>query len=422
MSAAALTGEVVGREAELAACERLLERTAGGPAALVVEGEAGIGKTTVWRAGVAAAAGRGFAVLVCRPAEAEARLSYSGLGDLLGPLAASVLPQLPEPQRVALEAALLERDDGGRPPDRRTVSVGVLTALRALAAAGPVLLAVDDVQWLDAPTRRLLEYALRRVQEERLAVLVSVRTGAGAAALPLELDTFADSRREVVRLGPLSLAALHRLLRGRLGLSPPRPALVRIHRAAGGNPFYALEITRLLKDGDGLLRGRLPVPGQVRELLAARLRRLPAATREVLLVAACLSRPSLELLDGEALAPAEQAGIVSVLADGRVSFTHPLFASAVYDAAPAARRRGLHLQLAERVTSVEERARHLAVGTTGRDGRVAGEVWAAAGRALARGAPDAAAELYQQAQRLSDEREQLTCAVAAAECAIRICP
>jgi DNA-binding CsgD family transcriptional regulator len=420
MSAAALTGEVVGREVELAACERLLERAAGGPAALVVEGEAGIGKTTVWRAGVAAAAGRGFAVLVCRPAEAEARLSYAGLGDLFGPLAASVFPQLPEPQRFALEAALLERDGGGRPPDRRTVSVGVLTALRALAAAGPVLLAVDDVQWLDAPTRRLLGYALRRVREERLAVLVSVRTGAGAAALPLELETFADSRREVVRLGPLSLAALHRLLGGRLGVSPPRPALVRIHRAAAGNPFYALEIARLLKDGDAWLPGRLPVPGQVKELLAARLRRLPAVTREALLVAACLSRPSLELLDGEALAAAEQAGIVSVLADGRVGFTHPLFASAVFDAAAAARRRGLHLELAERVTSVEERARHLALGTTGRDGRVAAEVRAAARRALARGAPDAAAELYQQAQRLSDEREQqLACAVAAAECHLR---
>jgi DNA-binding CsgD family transcriptional regulator len=420
MSAAALTGEVAGREVELAACERLLERAAGGPAALVVEGEAGIGKTTVWRAGVAAAAGRGFAVLVCRPAEAEARLSYSGLGDLLGPLAAAVLPQLPEPQRFALEAALLERDGGGRPPDRRTVSVGVLTALRTLAAARAVLLAVDDVQWLDAPTRRLLDYALRRVREERLAVLVSVRTGAGAATLPLELETFADSRREVVRLGPLSLAALHRLLASRLGVSPPRPALVRIYRAAAGNPFYALEITRLLKDGDAWLPGRLPVPGQVKELLAARLRRLPAVTREALLVAACLSRPSLELLDGEALAAAEQAGIVSVLADGRVGFTHPLFASAVYDGATAARRRGLHLQLAERVTSIEERARHLALGTTGRDGRVAAEVRAAAGRALARGAPDAAAELYQQAQRLSDERkQQLACAVAAAECHLR---
>jgi len=420
VSAVALNGEIVGREVELAACERLLERVAEGPAALVVEGEAGIGKTTVWRAGVDAAAGRGFAVLVCRPAEAEARLSYSGLGDLLGPVAAWVLPQLPKPQRFALEAALLERGGGGRPPDRRTVSVGVLTALRALAAARPVLLAVDDVQWLDAPTRRLLEYALRRVREDRMAVLVSVRTAAGAAGLPLELETFADSRREVVCLGPFSLAALHRLLSCRLGLSPPRPVLVRIHRAAAGNPFYALEIARLLGDGDAWLHGSLPVPGQVKGLLAARLRRLPAATREALLVAACLSRPSLGLLDGEALAPAEQAGIVSVLADGHVGFTHPLFASAVYDGVPAVRRRGLHLQLAERVDSVEERARHLALGTAGRDGRVAGEVRAGAGRALARGAPDAAAELYEQAQRLSDEREQqLACAVAAAECHLR---
>jgi DNA-binding CsgD family transcriptional regulator len=403
----------------LAAAGRLLERAVEGSAALVFEGEAGIGKTTVWRAAVDAAADRSFVVLACRPAEAEASLSHSALGDLFRPVSGVVLPPLPEPQRLALEAALLERERGGRPPDRRTVSVAVLTALRLLAAERPVLLAVDDVQWLDAPTRRLLEYALRRVHDERLAVLVSVRTEP-TASLPLEIESFSAARRERVRIGPLSLAALHHVLRSRVQLSLPRPALVHIHKASVGNPFYALEIARLLADGDASLEAGLPVPGQVKDLVGSRLRRLPAPTREALLVAAMLSRPSLELLDADTLVPAEQAGIVSVGTDGRVLFTHPLFASAVYESAPPPRRRRLHLELAERVGDVEERGRHLALGTTGRDDRVAGEVQVAAARALARGAPDAAADLYERARSLiTDRDERLVCALRAAECHLR---
>jgi DNA-binding CsgD family transcriptional regulator len=415
---AAQGGEIVGRGTELAAVDRLLASATARPAGLVLEGEPGIGKTTVWRAGVARAHEQSFVVLSCRPAEAEASLSYSGLADLLRPVCASVLPALPAPQRLALEAALLERDSGDRTPDRRTVSIGVLNALRAVAADRPALLAIDDIQWLDVATRRVFEYALRRLQDERLGVLVSTRAGGGTAP---RFETFDDRRIDHVRLGPLSVAALHRLLHDNVGLAISRPTLVRVHRLSGGNPFYALEIARLLADSDGgTARDRLPVPAQVKELVAARLRRLPARTREALLAAASLSRPNVEVLDAEALTAAEDSGVVSVLADGRVVFAHPLFASAVYENAAESRRRKLHRRLADLVTDPEEQGRQQALAAAGPDAHAAGRIRAAAERALARGAPDAAAELFEQAAKLATRGDvQLQCAVSAAECHLR---
>jgi DNA-binding CsgD family transcriptional regulator len=412
---AALAREIVGRESELAAVDRLLSLAADRTAALVLEGDPGIGKTTVWRAAVAAAPQQSFTVLACRPAEGEASLSYSGLADLLRPVCEAVLSTLPAPQRQALEAALLERHAGERRPDRRTVSIGVLNALRTVAADGPVLLAIDDLQWLDIATQRVFEYALRRLQDERVGVLVSIRPGREKVA---RLETFDEKRLDHVRLGPLSVAALHRLLRDRLGVSPPRPTLVRIHSLSGGNPFYALEIARLLEHDRGATsRDRLPVPAHVKELVATRLRRLPARTREALLTAASLSRPNVEILDADALSAAEDNGVVSVLADGHVVFAHPLFASAVYESAPDSRRRRLHRHLADLVPDPEERARQHALAAVGPDEHAAAQIRRAAERALARGAPDAAAELFEQALNLATRCEvRLVCAVSAAEC------
>ena len=418
MTIAAPAGEIVGRGSELAAVDRLLSSATTSPAALVLEGEPGIGKTTLWCAAVAGALDRSFTVLSCRPAEAEAGLSYSGLADLLRPVCTLALPRLPAPQRSALEVALLERDPGDRTPDRRTVSVGVLNALRTVAAERPALLAVDDLQWLDVATRRVLEYALRRLQDERLGVLVSARPGEHPAS---RLETFDARRIEHVRLGPLSVAALHRLLRDNVGGAIPRPTLVRIHRLSGGNPFYALEIARLLADPTGgTNRDRLPVPAQMKELVAARLQRLPARTREALLAAASLSRPNVEVLDGAALTAAEDSGVVSVLEDGRVVFTHPLFASAVYENAAESQRRKLHRRLADLVSDPEEQGRQHALAAAGPDAQAAGRIRRAGERALARGAPDAAAEFFEQARKLATRREmQVQCAVSAAECHLR---
>jgi predicted ATPase len=155
---------VVGREEELAAVRRLLETPAEPTArALLIEGEPGIGKTTLWHAGVAAAEELGYVVLRCRPAESEFQLAYAGLGDLLGPILTESLPALPPPQRRALKVALLLDDARDRPPDPRAVGLAVATAVRAIAGARPTLIALDDAQWLDKPSTALLEFALRRL-------------------------------------------------------------------------------------------------------------------------------------------------------------------------------------------------------------------------------------------------------------------
>src|SRR5829696_6082736 len=167
------TVSVIGREAELAAAERFLESLPEGPAALVVEGEAGIGKTTVWREAIRRAEGPSYRVLSCRPAEPETKLSFSSLADLIGPVADEVLPELPEPQRRGLEAALLRTDRETGAPDQRTVAAGFVSTLMALAQANPLLIGVDDVQWLDAPSRRVLEFAVRRLGEAPIGVLVT---------------------------------------------------------------------------------------------------------------------------------------------------------------------------------------------------------------------------------------------------------
>ena len=133
----AKTVEVVGRDRELATVTAFLDALASGPSGLLLEGEAGIGKTTVWDAGVAGAAARSCIVLQARPAESEATLSFAVLGDLVDGVLAGVLPQLPPPQRRALEAALLMEDPAGSPPEQRAICLAFLSVIRLLSASGP---------------------------------------------------------------------------------------------------------------------------------------------------------------------------------------------------------------------------------------------------------------------------------------------
>src|SRR4029453_2954947 len=123
-------------------------------AALLIDGEAGIGKTTLWRATLDLAAERGFQTISCRAAEADTRSSYAGLADLLTPPVASVREQLPAPQRRSIEVALLLGDPVGGAPDRRAVSVATLAVLSSLAPRAHLIAPVDAVQWLDAPPPR----------------------------------------------------------------------------------------------------------------------------------------------------------------------------------------------------------------------------------------------------------------------------
>ena len=210
-----------------------------------------------------------------------------------------------------------------------------------------------------------------------------------------------DLQFKHIELGPLSVAALHRVLTQELGRTFPRPTLVRITQAAGGNPLYAVEIARELdRRGEHDISDRVPVPQSLDALVRARVRALPAETRDTLLRAAVLARPDTETIDPVELAPAEEAGLVRVEVDGRIEFVHPLFASAVYSAAPAARLREAHRAVADLARDPEERARHLALAASGPDAGVVQELQAAARHARMRGSPDSAAELTGLALRL----------------------
>jgi predicted ATPase len=166
---------VVGRERELSLAEEFLDSAEEHFAVLVLEGEPGIGKTTVWREGIRRAEERSFLVLTCRPAETEAKLSLSALADLLEPVPEAAFSGLPKPQRRALDVALLRTDPGNAVADRRTVATAVRSLLSELASDAPVLLAVDDVQWLDTASAATLEFVLRRLRTERIGFLASRR-------------------------------------------------------------------------------------------------------------------------------------------------------------------------------------------------------------------------------------------------------
>ena len=349
-------------------------------------------------------------MLQARPAESEAKLSYSAVADLVGAAFEETESELPPLQRRALEAALLlgETDE---PADARTTSAALVAVLHALASRGPVLLAVDDVQWLDAASEQALAFAARRLPAG-LALLVARRVEetptcrSGSRALP-------DDRRERVVIGPLSMAALHHLISGRLGTSLSRPLLIRLADASGGNPFFALEIARALgRDVGG--HEPLPVPRSIEELVAARVAAPSLDARIVALAAAALSQPTVatvvEAFDGEgdaraAVIEAEDAGVLVAERD-RIRFTHPLLASVVYGSAARERRRRLHERLATVVVDPEERARHLALGTTRADEDVAAEIERAAARAARRGAPQAAADLLAASARLTAVNER----------------
>ena len=311
---------------------------------------------------------------------------------------------------MALDEALLGAESDGQ-ADPRTTSMGFVGVLRALAAERPVVVAVDDVQWLDRASERALEFAVRRLPP-RVSFLV-VRRSEGASDVPLGLtQAFAGASVERVTLGPLSAAALHHLIRNELGAAPPRPVLIRIESACGGNPFYALEIARALarEAGETEPGNPLPIPDNLQELVLARMRELSGAGRDAALVAAALSRPTVTIVAAAlgpenaeaAIVEVEEAGII-VAERARIRFAHPLFASAVYAATSGERRRQLHGQLAEVVTDPEERGRHLAESLPQADSATAAEIDQAADRASRRGAQDAAAQLYGAAARLTPD-------------------
>jgi DNA-binding CsgD family transcriptional regulator len=400
---------VVGRDAELESLTQFLAAARAGPAALMLRGEPGIGKTTLWRATVVHAEDAGFTALSCRPSSAETELPYAGLGDLFAGVDEKVTRALPGPQRRSLDVALLRADAGTSPLQQRSVSAAALHLLLDLTQAAPVLLAIDDLQWLDSPTLQVLRFALRRMTDAPIGVLVASRSSI------IEDDRLglADALARVDRLvvGPLGLTPLDAMLRSRLRTAFLGPTLRRIHETSGGNPLFAIEIARALLDTDAhaLPGQQFPAPSTLPELLAARMTRVSPATRRALLAASALARPTVDLVlaatEGDGVTPAVlqqavDAEVITIQASA-IRFTHPLLASVVYAAATAEERRRLHRRLADLVVDSEEQARHLGLSADRPDSKIAATLEDAARRAASRGAPEAAAALLEQAIELT---------------------
>lgn len=380
----------------------LLDRTLSGPAALAVEGEAGIGKTTLWLSALEAARERGFVVLSTYGASPEVSLTFSALADLLGEVDDVFFEALPAPQRLALERARSGEADGPLTAERVSAAA-FLTVLRMIAESAPVLVAVDDVQWLDAATRAVLAYAARRLTG-RVGLLVTTRIG-DPAAKPL---TWLQLRRpemlvrSVVR--PMSLGAMHAMIVARRGRALPRPEITRIHSISGGNPFYALELARTVDGAIGTTKAQLP--DSLSALARSRVADLDDDVLAVLLAAALAVDATTELLGQvagesaqrivELLEPAEARGVVSV--DGHhIRFTHPLLAAGIAANASPADRRAAHRRLAATVPQPELKARHLALGSASGDPATLTALDAAAVATRAQGAPATAAELVELA-------------------------
>ena len=399
--------EVVGRDEELSSLRAFLDRRVAGqgPIAFALEGEAGIGKSTLWRAAVEEARGRGVRVLSSRPAESERALAYAGLGDLLDGVLDEVLPGLTAPRCRALEVALLVEDAAGRPVDQRALGVAVRSALELLAA-DRLVLAIDDLQWLDASSASALGFALRRLPGANIVLLWTRRVGEREPASPVE-NALDPDRIERLRVGPLSVGATHRILRSLLDRAVPRPTLLRLHQVSGGNPFYALELARALGP-EGSVRDPtqpLPVPERLEELVSARLDGFTGVTHEALVLASADARLTpAQLADAgierDALDPALREQVIE-LADGTIRFTHPLLASVLYQELPAAERRRVHGRLAELTEDPLARARHLALSTDRPDAELAAVLEGAAEAASAQGAPITAGELGEHAVRLT---------------------
>jgi DNA-binding CsgD family transcriptional regulator len=387
-----------------------------GPRAVVLEGEAGVGKTALLRRALDVATEAGWRILSSAPAASEARLAFAALGDLLDLVIDAALPALPKPQRRGLEIALLrgDNDPAQDPIDERTIGVATLWVLRQISAQAPLVLAIDDLQWVDASSAAALRFALRRLRDEPVLVLATRRVEAGRSA-PIELERMlGDERVRRLSVGPLSLGGVHELLVARLGFDASRSTLIRLQELAEGNPFYSLEIGRELIDrgGEPPPDEALPVPRSVSGLVQSRLGRLSPAARTVLLAAAALARPTraiLSQLEDEAEAGLDEAvaaGLIGPANSERVRFAHPLFASVHYEESPLAERRRIHARLSGLVEDLEQQARHLALATPGVDERIAAQLDRAASSAAARGGPRAAAELCDLAARLSPASEQ----------------
>ncbi|RPF20391.1 ATP-binding protein [Myceligenerans xiligouense] len=400
---------MIGREPEAARLARMVAGArAGQGSAIVLRGEAGIGKSALL-AHVADTAAADLLVLRAVGVESESELPFAALHLLLRP-AAHLVDRLPATQRQALRRAF--REEHGDAPDRFLIGLAVLTLLADLAEERPLLCLVDDAQWLDRASLDALLFASRRLEAERIALVLAVRDAAGLPVdgvpeLPLSALGRADSER---------LLAEHVA-----GLGPQ--ARDRVIAEAEGNPFALLHFAAHLSDEQR--SGHLaPLPlgtseassgGRLERSVSAAVQRLPDRTRLLLLVAAADGSGELALVLRAAqalgagppdLAAAERTALVEV-ADGHLRFHHPLIKAAAYHEAPMLRRAAAHRALAELLSGDEHadrRAWHLAAAALEPDEEVSGILAETGRRAQARGAHGAAATAYERAAQLTADR------------------
>jgi DNA-binding CsgD family transcriptional regulator len=377
----------------------LLAAARGGLAtggSVMLTGPAGIGKSTILDALAREAAAGQARVLRAAAAEAEADLPYLALVDLFDG-APDAADSLPTHLRAALDGALLRSALPSTPHDQLAVRLAVLELLRALGAERPVLLILDDVQWIDEPSAGVLRFVARRLDGIRVAVLAAERVTDGGST---RLDLCPPPHVELA-VPPMHEGDVADLLRARFGREVGRAQLHRVFDASAGNPMYAVELGRALSTmaaGAVAATEPLPVPDRLRNLLAVRVAALPPADRPALLVVAAAARPSFDLVEqcrfpAERIESALASGVLVADVDGGLRFSHPLLREMVYGDATAAARRETHERLAETVADPVERARHLAAARPAPDEALAEGLADAASAARLRGAPAMAADL-----------------------------
>lgn len=400
----------IGREAELALGAAFLDTVGdrSGPAALLLVGAAGIGKSTILRAVCEEAAHRGARVLRATPTLAEGELAYAALSDLLRNDGSEAMGSLPEPQRHGLRMALLLEPPGERGADPRSVAAGLVGVLETLARRGPLLVAIDDAQWLDEPSRRAIAFALRRLDRLPVGILLGLR-GDPETPAPLDLArALAPDRLTRLVVQGLTLGALFHVLRERSGRPFGRSTLARIADWSRGNPLYALEIGRAIAAAGAPPPAGEPPPvsADLADALGDRLRGLPPDERRTLLLAATAARPTVDLVQAASRRLRWRLRLVTgsdliAVADGAIVFGHPLFRAQAVSVAAPEDRRAAHRALAALALEPEERARHLALAAVGADPAVADALDVASRAADGRGAPEVAAELAELAWRLT---------------------
>ena len=396
--------ELVGRKRECAELDRLLDDARHGQSgSRVVRGGAGMGKTALLR--YAARRARDLRVLRTTGIEAEHDLAFAGLHALLWPILDS-LQHVPEPQRRALSSALGLADGEGR--DRFLVSAGVLSLLAAAAEERSLLCVVDDAHWLDVPSAGALEFTARRLAVEGVALLIGTRD--------VEDERFNEPALRQLVLDPLDRrSALTVLDRGSPQVVPP--VRERLLSEAHGNPLALVELPAALSDAQ--LAGRAPLPqalpltARLRVAFTTRLTRLPVSTQTLLLLASAENTGDLQVirraadrsgLPGDALGPAEQAGLVGV-ESGTLTFRHPLLRSAVYESVPVAQRQWAHVAVAESLEIGQQSDRalwHRAMATDRPNEQLAEALEASARHSERRGGHASAASAFERAAEVSE--------------------